>query len=65
LPELFSDRLTKKKTKLNPDRNLEQVLPELFSDRFAFQDPDVKLKGIENYASECPLCLPKPHLNHF
>lgn len=29
-----------------------RVLPELFSDRFAFQDPDVKLKGIENYASE-------------
>ena len=28
------------------------VLPELFSDRFAFQDPDVKLRGIENYASE-------------
>jgi hypothetical protein len=39
----------------NPDRNLEQVLPELFSDRFAFQDPDVKLKGIENYARAC-LC---------
>jgi len=27
-----------------------QVLPELFSDEFAFQDPDVSLKGVQNYA---------------
>ena len=26
------------------------VVPSFFDDQFSFQDPDVKLKGIENYA---------------
>ncbi len=33
------------------------IMPELFSNSFKFQDPDVKLEGVENY-SRTPTIFP-------